>query len=77
MELLPSLIFFVVFTALSTYLMALAYKNTKFTLKHKMANKREDAVTREMMQLLADDKKMTRKEKDERLDTIYILQFLI
>lgn len=46
--------------------MALAYKNTKFTLKHKMANKREDAVTREMMTLLADDKKMSRKEKDER-----------
>lgn len=66
MELLPSLIFFVIFTGLSTYLMALAYKNTKFTLKHKMANKREDAVTREMMTLLADDKKMSRKEKDER-----------
>lgn len=31
-----------------------------------MANKREDAVTREMMTLLADDKKMSRKEKDER-----------
>lgn len=66
MELLPSLVFFVVFTALSTYLMAMAYRNTKFTLKHKVANKREDAVSREMTQLLADDKKMSRKEKDER-----------
>lgn len=45
--------------------MALAYKNTKFTLKHKIANKREDAVTREVTELLA-DKKMSRKEKDER-----------
>ena len=66
MELLSSLLFFVVFTALSTYLMAMAYRNTKFTLKHKVANKREDAVSREMTQLLADDKKMSRKEKDER-----------
>ena len=66
MELLPSLIFFVVFTALSTYLMSMAYRNTKFTLKHKVAIKREDAVTREMTQLLADDK-MSRKEKDERI----------
>lgn len=47
--------------------MALAYKNTKFTLKHKIAVKREDAVTREVMRQLADDKKMTRKEKDERV----------
>jgi translocon-associated protein subunit gamma len=66
MELLPSLIFFVAFTALGTYLMAMAYRNTKFTLKHKVAIKREDAVTREMTQLLADDK-MSRKEKDERI----------
>lgn len=46
--------------------MALAYKNTKFTLKHKVANKREDAVTREVSNLLT-DKKMSRKEKDERI----------
>lgn len=68
MELLPSLIFFVIITGISTYLMALAYKNTKFTLKHKVANKREDAVTREVSALLA-DKKMSRKEKDERYVT--------
>uniref|UniRef100_A0A336LLC7 Translocon-associated protein subunit gamma n=1 Tax=Culicoides sonorensis TaxID=179676 RepID=A0A336LLC7_CULSO len=66
MELLPSLVFFVIITGISTYLMALAYKNTKFTLKHKVANKREDAVTREVSALLA-DKKMSRKEKDERI----------
>lgn len=46
--------------------MAMAYRNTKFTLKHKVAIKREDAVNREMNQLLADDK-MSRKEKDERV----------
>lgn len=46
--------------------MAMAYRNIKFTLKHKFAVKREDAVNTEMTRLLADDKKMSRKEKDER-----------
>lgn len=64
MELLPSLVFFAIVTGLCTYLMAMAYRNTKFTLKHKIANKREDAV---LAALLADDKKMSRKEKDERI----------
>lgn len=66
MELLPSLIFFVLISGLSTYFMAMAYRNTKFALKHKVAVKREDGVTREMHKTLAEDKKMSRKEKDER-----------
>lgn len=66
MEFLSSSIFFVIVTGLATYLMAMAYKNTKFQLKHKVAIKREDAVTREMTKELAEDKKMSRKEKDER-----------
>lgn len=65
-ELLPSLVFFIAVTGLSTYLMAMAYRNTKFALKHKVAVKREEAVNREMVKLFADDKKMSRKEKDER-----------
>lgn len=65
-ELLPSLVFFVAVTGLSTYLMAMAYRNTKFSLKHKVALKREEAVNREMVKMFADDKKMSRKEKDER-----------
>lgn len=66
MELISSVAFFAVLTALSTYLLSMAYRNTKFYLKHKIAVKREDAITREMTQLLADDK-MSRKEKDERI----------
>lgn len=65
-DMLPALIFFALITALNTYLMAMAYRNTKFQIKHKVAIKREDAVTREMTKLLSDDKKMSRKEKDER-----------
>merc|ERR1712109_264960 len=45
----------------------MAYKNVKFVLKHKIALKREDAVSKEMMKKLADDKRMTKKEKDERV----------
>lgn len=47
--------------------MAMAYRNTKFVLKHKIAVKREDAVTRDMTRQLAEDKKMSKKEKDERV----------
>merc|ERR1711963_1232016 len=51
----------------STYLLAFAYKNTKYLLKHKIAVKREAAVTKEMNAKLNDDKKISRKEKDERI----------
>merc|ERR1712110_743899 len=51
----------------STWLLAYAYKNTKYLLKHKIASKREAAVTKEMNAKLADDKKISRKEKDERI----------
>ncbi|CAG9855319.1 unnamed protein product [Phyllotreta striolata] len=66
-DLYSSLILFTVVTAVSTYLLAMAYRNTKFTLKHKIAVKREEAVTRDLSKKLADDKKMSKKEKDERI----------
>lgn len=62
-----SLISFVLVTLASTYLVAMAYRNTKFILKHKIAVKREEAVTRDMTKKLAEDKKMSKKEKDERI----------
>merc|ERR1712002_182974 len=40
---------------------------TKFVVKHKVAQKVEEAVTREVMRTLSDDKKMSKKEKDERV----------
>ena len=67
MDLFPSAFFFLLMTGVSTYLMAMAYKNIKFQLKHKIAVKREDAVTREVNRQLGDDKKITRKDKDERI----------
>lgn len=67
MDLLPSAIFFLLMTGASTYLMAMAYKNVKFQLKHKIASRREGAVTREVNRQMGDDKKVTRKEKEERI----------
>ena len=51
----------------STWLLAFAYKNTKHVLKHKLANKREAAVAKELNAKVADDKKISKKEKDERI----------
>ncbi|KAH3784157.1 translocon-associated protein subunit gamma-like [Dreissena polymorpha] len=67
MDLYQSGILFVVGTVISTYLVSLAYKNVKFVLKHKVAQKREEAVAREVMKMISDDKKMNKKEKDERI----------
>ena len=60
-------ILFAIGTLVSTWLLAFAYKNTKHLLKHKVAVKREAAVTKEMNKKLADDKKISKKEKDERI----------
>ncbi|KAG7226108.1 hypothetical protein INR49_018719, partial [Caranx melampygus] len=67
MDLVQSAVLYAVMTLVSTYLVAFAYKNVKFVLKHKVAQKREDAVSKEVTRKLseADNRKMSRKEKDE------------
>ncbi|CAM9745439.1 unnamed protein product [Lampetra planeri] len=69
MDLFQSAVLFGVMTIASTWLVAMAYKNMKFILKHKVVQKREDAVAREVLRKLpeADNKKMSKKEKDERI----------
>uniref|UniRef100_A0A8C0SR23 Translocon-associated protein subunit gamma n=1 Tax=Canis lupus familiaris TaxID=9615 RepID=A0A8C0SR23_CANLF len=69
MDLIQSAMLYSVMTLVSTYLVAFAYKNVKFVLKHKVAQKREDAVSKEVTRKLseADNRKMSRKEKDERI----------
>uniref|UniRef100_A0A8D3DWD8 Translocon-associated protein subunit gamma n=1 Tax=Scophthalmus maximus TaxID=52904 RepID=A0A8D3DWD8_SCOMX len=69
MDLVQSAVLYGVMTLVSTYLVAFAYKNVKFVLKHKVAQKREDAVSKEVTRKLseADNRKMSRKEKDERI----------
>jgi len=67
MDLLQSTPLFLVVTLLSSYLVAMAYKNVKFVLKHKVAQARGDAVTKEVMKSVGDDKKMSKQEKEERV----------
>merc|ERR1712002_317800 len=67
MEPLSSAVLFILVTAIATYLVAMAYMNTKFVLKHKVAQKVEDAVSREVMKKLQNNKSMSKKEKDERI----------
>ncbi|KAK3886935.1 hypothetical protein Pmani_034319 [Petrolisthes manimaculis] len=67
MDPLSSAFIFLLVTGIATYLVAFAYINTKFVLKHKVAQKVEGAVSRQLMKKLDDDKKMHKKEKDERV----------
>merc|ERR1712012_201364 len=67
MEPVSSAPLFAAVTLVSTWLVAFAYRNTKHLLKHQVAVKREAAVTKEMSKQLNDDKKISRKEKDERI----------
>jgi len=67
MDLYSSVVVFVLVSAITTWLVSFAYKNIKFVLKHKIAQKREEAVAKEVMRGIGDDKKMTKKEKDERV----------
>uniref|UniRef100_A0A2K5R921 Translocon-associated protein subunit gamma n=1 Tax=Cebus imitator TaxID=2715852 RepID=A0A2K5R921_CEBIM len=57
MDLLQSALLYSVMTLVSTYLVAFAYRNVKFVLKRRVAQKREDAVSKEM----------SLKEKDEKI----------
>lgn len=67
MDLYQSALLYVAMTLATAYFIAMAYKNVKFVLKHKVALKRADAVSREMMKKFADDKKMSKQEKEERI----------
>merc|ERR1712018_210560 len=59
----PNIVSFVVLTLASTYLISLAYKNVKFLLKHKIAQKREEAVTREVMKKVSDKRVLWKKNE--------------
>ena len=57
-------IFYVAATLVATYLISFAYRNVKFVLKHKIAQKREDAIIKELASKM--DKK-SKKDQDDRL----------
>lgn len=56
LEILPNMILYCAVTALATYLMALAYGKVQLVLKHKLAQKREQAINREVAQEIGDRK---------------------
>lgn len=60
-------VIFGITTLLASALIAFAYKKTKHILKHSIARRREAAVASDMLRSLADNKKMSKKEKDERI----------
>ncbi|XP_067564612.1 translocon-associated protein subunit gamma-like [Pseudorca crassidens] len=68
-DLTQSAVLYSVVTLGSTYLVAFVSKTVKFVLKHKVAQKREDAVSKEVTRKLSEagNGKMSRKEKDERV----------
>ncbi|UXI15250.1 Ski oncogene [Sarcoptes scabiei] len=59
-------ILFLIGSFANTWLVAFSYNNVKFVLKHKIAQKREDAVAREVLQSIH-GQQMNKKEKDERI----------
>ncbi|BHF71343.1 SWI/SNF and RSC complex subunit Ssr3 [Sparganum proliferum] len=67
MDLIPNLILFAIFTAVSTYLISLAYTNSKGPLMERIAVIRTDAITQEVTKKVGNDKKVSKKEKDDMI----------
>ncbi|CAF1537950.1 unnamed protein product [Rotaria magnacalcarata] len=69
MDITSYFIHFIIGTVISTYFLNSAYQNMKFILKHKIAQKREEAVNREISKIFANDKSANKKDKDDRILT--------
>lgn len=65
MDLHENAILYSIVTLITTYLVTLSYKNCKFYFKHQIAQKREEAVRKEVNA----NNKLTRKEKDDLILT--------
>lgn len=70
MDIVENAILFGVGTVVSLFLVAYAYKNNKFMLKHKIAQSRAEGVAAEVQAMISesgDAKKVSKKERDERI----------
>ncbi|CAJ0570094.1 unnamed protein product, partial [Mesorhabditis spiculigera] len=67
LEISDGLFVWAIAVAGATYLLTWAAKNQKHQLKHKLVLKRSQAVEREINKKYADDKKISRKEKEEHV----------
>lgn len=66
---LTTLLLLVIVSGTSTWLISTAYKDTKFVLKHKIAQKKGDIIAKEVTRQVANDKNLSKREKDDRILT--------
>lgn len=66
---LTMLLLLAIVTGTSTWLISTAYKDTKFVLKHKIAQKKGDIIAKEVGRQVANDKNLSKREKDDRILT--------
>lgn len=64
---LTLLLLVTIVTGTSTWLISNSYKDLKFVLKHKIAQKKGDLIAKEVTRQVANDKNMTKREKDDRI----------
>lgn len=67
MDIAETKVLLIVVTLVSTYLLAMAYRNTRYTLKPKIAIKRQEAIRNELSHQWSKNKKMSTKEKEDRI----------
>lgn len=66
---LSTLIIILIVTGASTWLLAAAYRDTKFVLKHKISQQKGELIGKEVSKKLSTDKNLTKREKDDRVLT--------
>lgn len=64
---LTPLLLLAIVSGTSTWLISSAYKDYKFVLKHKIAQKKGDVIAKEVTRLVANDKSLSKRERDDRI----------
>lgn len=62
-----TLLLLAIVSGTTTWLISSAYKDTKFVLKHKIAQKKGDFIAKEVAKQVANDKNLSKREKDDRI----------
>lgn len=64
---LSTVLLLAIVSGTSTWLITTAYKDTKFVLKHKIAQKKGDLIAKDVARHIASDKNLGKREKDDRI----------
>lgn len=64
---ITTLLLLAIVSGTSTWLITAAYRDTKFVLKHKIAQKKGDIIAKEVARQVALDKNLGKREKDDRI----------